>query len=72
MGNTITVWFAVNKNGYLGMWLDEPTRNEETGKWEGKQPFINSVIYEGIKKLVEKSKMNWQSDAEALTIQINK
>lgn len=71
MANTVTVWFAVNKNGYVNMHLVEPIKNEKTGKWESKYPFVNSIVYDGIKKLVEKSKMNWQSEAEALTLQIN-
>ena len=48
------------------MFLDQPTRNEETGKWEANHCFVNSVIYNQICKLVEKTKMNWESDVEVI------
>jgi len=65
---SLTIWFAVNKSGFIGLYYDEPTRNEETGKWDSKFPFVNSIIYDQIVKLVEKSNITWKNDAECLTL----
>lgn len=70
MKKTITIWFGVNKNGFVCMHSVEPVRNEKTGKWESKYPFVNSAIYDEICKLATKSKMSWNSEIEALTLQI--
>ena len=66
---TIQVWFAVNKNGFVGMWLDKPERNEDIGKWESNHCFVNSLIYPQICQLVEKAKMDWESDPEVVSFQ---
>lgn len=70
MNKTITIWFGVNKDNFVIMHTVEPTRNVETGKWESKYPFVNSVLYNEITKLVAKSKMTWESEAQCLTFQI--
>ena len=67
---TITVWFAVNKNGFIGVYADEPIRNDKTGKWESKFPFINSTVYPEIVKLAENSKMDWLKEPECLTFKL--
>ena len=64
----ITVWFAVNKNGFVGLYSDEPKRNKDIGKWESKLPFINSVIYEQIIDLVQKTSMTWDKEPECIQI----
>lgn len=71
MKKTINIWFGVNKNGFVCMHTVEPTRNEKTGKWESKYPFVNSIIYGEICKLVEKSKLNWNSEIESITLQMS-
>ena len=40
---TQKIWVAVNKNGNVRMFTDEPIRTKQTGKWESKQPFLNSL-----------------------------
>ncbi len=65
----IGIWFSVNKNGFLNLSIDEPKRNEKTKKWELKFPYLNSVVYEEIKDLVEKAKIGWDHEAEYLMIQ---
>lgn len=67
---SVTVWFAVNKGGFVGMYAEEPTRNEETGKWDSKFPFVNSIVYDQIVTLVEKSGFNWESEPQCLTLQL--
>ena len=66
----ITIWFAVNKNGFVGLYADEPKRNNELGKWESKHPFVNSIIYEQIVNLAEKSNLTWDKDPECIQIKI--
>ena len=56
-------WAAVNKNGFVSLFTDKPTRNEETGRWEGKL-YINSAAYKAIKDLFEKVSFGWNRDAE--------
>jgi hypothetical protein len=62
----INVWFAINKNGSISMFLNKPTKNTKTGKWESNHFFVNSLIYSQIKKLVEQTKMNWESEPEVI------
>lgn len=65
---TIQIWFAINKSGFVGLYLDEPKRNDKTGKWESQFPFINSKVNKEVCDLIEKIKMNWESEPECLTI----
>ena len=68
---TITVWFAVNKNGFVGMYAEEPKRNNKTGKWESKFPFVNSGVYNQIRELAEKVNFDWNKEPECITFQMN-
>lgn len=63
-----TIWFAINKNGFIGLYAEEPKRNNETGKWESKYPFVNSLIYDQITKMIEKSNLSWESEPECISI----
>ena len=65
---TIQIWFAVNKNGFVGLYAEEPKRNSKIGKWESLYPFINSIIYKEISELVEKTKINWEHEPECITL----
>jgi len=62
----LTIWFAVNKNGFINMFLNAPTRNKELGIWTSNHYFVNSSIYPQICTLVEKAKMNWDSEPEVI------
>lgn len=65
------VWVAVNKNGFVVMFLnDEPIKNENTGKWEGNY-YANSLLYKDIINLVEKSNITWDCDPFSLQITRN-
>ena len=68
----MNVWFSVNKNGFINISKDEPRRNNELGKWEYYFPYINSIIYEQIKNLVEKVNFSWKNDYECITITTSK
>lgn len=65
---TARFWLYMNKNGFLGMSLDKPTRNKEAGKWVAKQPYCNSIIYANIADMVSKTKFGWMSEPEYLEI----
>ena len=62
----LTIWFAVNKNGFINMFLNPPTRNKECGMWVSNHYFINSIIYPQICTLVQKAKMTWDSEPEVI------
>lgn len=60
----IGVWVYVNKNGFIGMSVDEPQRDEKNGKWVVKNPFCNAKLYKIIVSTVEKTSMNWSTPPE--------
>jgi len=67
---SVTIWFAVNKNGNVRMFLDNPKKNTERGIWEGKYPYVNSIIYKDINKVVKQAKMTFENNPEVIEIQI--
>ena len=70
MGKVISIWLAINKSGFIGLYKDCPIKNEKTGKWEGKYPIINSVIYDNITDLIQKSSLSWESEPEYISIKL--
>lgn len=68
---TQKIWVAVNKNGDIRMFTDEPTRNKQTGKWESKHPFVNSSLYNEVKSIIEHANVNWESEPNFFEIQID-
>ena len=70
MNKSVDIWVSINKNGFINMTIDKPERNTDVGKWTYKQSFVNSVIYNEIKQLVEHSHLTWESESEFLTIQL--
>ena len=67
---SIAIWFAVNKNGDVRMFLDNPTKNVQLGIWESTKPFVNSVLYKEICQIVQQAKMNFENNPEVIEIQI--
>lgn len=67
---SINVWFAVNKNGKVRMFLDNPTKNVVSGKWDSKYPYVNSKLYKDIIQVVQQAKMTFENDPEVIQIQI--
>lgn len=67
---SVTVWFAVNRNGNVRMFLDNPKKNVEKGIWESNLPYVNSVIYKDITRVVQQAHMSFDSNPEVLEIQI--
>lgn len=66
----LTVWAAINKNGSLSLHTEEPIRNEDTGIWVSKSPFINSVLYKDLSNMIEKTPMNWESNPQPFQLSI--
>lgn len=66
----LTIWFAVNKSGFVVLYLNEPKRNTETGKWESDSPFVNSVLYKQIVELVNKAGITWNDDPNCVAISV--
>ena len=66
----IKFWLAVNKNGFIGMYCTEPTRNKEAGVWESKRVYLNSVVYPQICQMVKNVKMTWDNEPEVFEIKI--
>lgn len=60
---SLKCWAAVNKNGFLSLFIEQPKRNSEKGKWEGNL-YINSVAYKAIKELFDKVSFNWEKEPE--------
>lgn len=67
---SVAIWFAVNKNGDVRMFLDNPTKNTQLGIWESKNPYVNSVLYKDICQIVQQAKMNFENNPEVIEIQI--
>lgn len=65
----LTIWVAVNKNSFVNLFINEPQRNNDTCKWVG-DFFINSLLYNQFKDMVEKSNMNWLNEPEPFTINL--
>ena len=67
---SVTVWVGVNKNGKISMHSLEPIRDEERGIWVSNSPFVNSVMYNNLAAMIEKTPMNWESSCEVFTINL--
>ena len=65
--NSMTVWFAINKNGKVRMFINEPTRNTELGIWDGDM-FCNSLIQKQLESMVKGTTLSWDSDAQAIQL----
>lgn len=69
---TVKVWAAVNADGYIGLYNEEPTRNEQTRKWECKFPYCNQIVYNQFSSLVRKAGMTWQHEPEYFELTFEK
>ena len=71
MNRTLEIWVAVNKNGDVRMFTDEPVRNNETGRWEGKHPFVNCILQVQFEELCTKSKITWEMEPNPFEINLD-
>lgn len=67
MKQNITIWVAIAKDGMVMMFTDKPTKT--TNSWTGKY-YVNSVLYENIKKLIGGSNMTFDNEPEPITFTI--
>ena len=71
MKKNLQVWFCVNRNSEIRMFLDiEPKKNEKLGRYEGKNPYVNSVLIKDIEALVKASKITFDTQPQCIGIQI--
>ena len=61
---TVKIWAAVNGDGYIGLYNEEPIRNAQTRKWECKFPYCNQTVYNQFSALVRKAGMTWEHEPE--------
>ena len=69
---TQQIWFVLNKNNEILMFLDEPVKNPKTKKWEGKCPYINSRINDEITALAKQAQMSFESNPECIEVQFKR
>lgn len=65
------VWFAVNKNGKVVMFTEEPTKNTALGIWESKSPYVNSVIYDDICEVAKRANMTFNHECQCIELRID-
>jgi hypothetical protein len=61
-------WVYVNKNGFLGLSIDKPVRDEDLGKWVAKYPYCNSIMYAQVMEMISKTKFGWNCEPEYIEI----
>ena len=64
---TLIIWFGINKNNKVRMFLEEPTRDNDLKIWVGKN-FCNSVIQKQLENMVKGSSLSWESDAQVIQL----
>ena len=61
---TVRIWAAVNGDGFIGLYNEEPKRNAATRKWECKFPYCNQAVYNQLSALIRKAGKTWEHDPE--------
>lgn len=69
MKQNITIWVAIAKDGLLMLFTDKPTRTNTS--WKGNY-YVNSVLYDNVRKLIGGSNMGFENDPEPITFTIEK
>jgi hypothetical protein len=67
---SIKLWLAVNRNEEISLHCEKPEKDEVNGIWVSKYPYVNSVIYGNLSKMIEKSMMSWTSSPEFFEINL--
>ncbi|MCH5167449.1 MAG: hypothetical protein J1F35_06090 [Erysipelotrichales bacterium] len=65
LNKSIPVWIAIAKNEAIQIFTKEPKRGKSS--WRGEY-YINSIIYESIKEMVNNSSLTWASEPEFLEL----
>lgn len=67
---SVQIWFCVNRNSDVRMFLENPTKNVTKGIWESKKPYVNSVLYKDICRIVQQARMSFENNPEIIEVQI--
>ena len=67
----VPIFITVNRNGFVNCWLNEPTKNNKSGKWIGKYSLADSIFYKKAKNIVKETCYSWQND-EPIILTLNK
>lgn len=65
---TLTIWCAMNKNGNVSMHLEEPHKDKTA--WISTKPFCNSIVYNNIQDLFDKTNYNWTNDPQVFVLNL--
>ena len=63
----LIIWFGINKNRKVRMFLEEPTRNNDLNIWVGKN-FCNSVIQHQLEEMVKGTTLSWDDDPQVIQL----
>lgn len=66
------IFLGVNKNGNISLHIVEPKRNNDNGTWISNRPYVNSVVYNNLSKMIKHSKMTWEHEPEVLEIDLKR
>lgn len=68
MIKTIKIWCGINKDGILSIHSVEPTRNNVLGIWTSNAPYVNSILYSQMTKLLKNASLTFNNDPEYFEI----
>ena len=63
----LIIWFGINKNRKVRMFLEEPTRDKDLNIWVGKN-FCNSVIQHQLEEMVKGTTLSWEDDPQVIQL----
>ena len=63
----LIIWFGINKNRKVRMFLEEPTRDKDLNIWVGKN-FCNSVIQRQLEEMVKGTTLSWNDDPQVIQL----
>lgn len=67
---TIKIYIGVNKDNSISLHTETPVKDEERGIWVSRYPFCNSLMYNELSKMITKSALSWESEAELIEVNI--
>lgn len=67
---TIKVWAGINKDRSLSLHSVEPKRNDKAGIWESNAPYLNSVLYNELSAMFEKTELNFNTPCQFFEINL--
>lgn len=71
INSNIPIYITVNRNGFINCWLNEPYKDNKSGKWIGKYSLANYENYMYVTKIVKETSYSW-NNSEPLILTLNK